>query len=125
RHDQSLARMTLGQIREVVDTWADEVHSLGARDDVGYVQLFENKGELMGCSNPHPHCQVWATEHVPTIPTRKLAAQGRYHLAHGRGLLGDYMEAEAREGRRIVLENDAWVVVVPFWAVWPFETLLV
>ena len=124
RHDQSLARMSSGQIREVVDTWAEELRSLGARDDVGYVQLFENKGELMGCSNPHPHCQVWATEHVPTIPARKLAAQRRYHLAHGRDLLGDYLEGEVRDGRRVVLQNEAWVVVVPFWAVWPFETLL-
>jgi UDPglucose--hexose-1-phosphate uridylyltransferase len=124
RHDLSLARMNTDEIRKVLDTWAEEVRSLESRDDVGYVQLFENKGELMGCSNPHPHCQVWATEHVPTIPVKKLAAQRRFHLAHGRDLLGDYVETELRERQRVVLDNESWVVVVPFWAVWPFETLL-
>ena len=125
RHDLSLARMPAAGIRQVVETWTDEVRALAARPGIGYVQLFENKGELMGCSNPHPHCQVWATEHVPTIPARKRAAQRSYFERHGRDLLGDYLEQEARDGARTVAENDHWVCVVPFWAVWPFETLVV
>lgn len=125
RHDLSLARMPAAGIRVVVETWVSEVRALAARPGIGYVQLFENKGELMGCSNPHPHCQVWAQEHVPTIPARKRETQRAYHAAHGRDLLGDYLEQEARDGARTVAENDHWVCVVPFWAVWPFETLLV
>jgi UDPglucose--hexose-1-phosphate uridylyltransferase len=125
RHDLSLARMPAAGIRTVVEGWIDEVRALAARPGIGYVQLFENKGELMGCSNPHPHCQVWATEHVPTIPARKRAAQAAYFARHGRDLLGDYLEQEAKDGARTVAENDHWVCLVPFWAVWPFETLLV
>jgi UDPglucose--hexose-1-phosphate uridylyltransferase len=124
RHDLSLARMTVAEIRGVVDAWAAEVASLGARDDVSHVQVFENKGTLMGCSNPHPHGQVWATRHVPAIPARKLASQRDYHAAHGADLLGDYLEQELREGARLVLGNDHWAALVPFWAVWPFETML-
>jgi UDPglucose--hexose-1-phosphate uridylyltransferase len=124
RHDLTLARLPAPDVRAVVDAWADEVRTLEARDGVGYVQLFENKGELMGCSNPHPHCQVWAAAHVPSLPARKLATQQAYHAAHARDLLGDYLEQELRSGERLVFENDRWVVLVPFWAVWPFETLL-
>jgi UDPglucose--hexose-1-phosphate uridylyltransferase len=125
RHDLSLARMGASEIRPVVDAWAHEVETLGAHPDIRYVQVFENKGALMGCSNPHPHCQVWATGHVPTLPSRKDATQ-RAHLArHGRDLVGDYLQQELRDGRRVVLESDHWVALVPFWAVWPFETMLV
>jgi UDPglucose--hexose-1-phosphate uridylyltransferase len=124
RHDLSLARMPAADVRSVVEAWADEVRALEAREGIGYVQLFENKGELMGCSNPHPHCQVWAAAHVPTLPARKLATQGAYFAAHGRDLLGDYLEQELRSAERVVFENAHWAVLVPFWAVWPFETLL-
>jgi UDPglucose--hexose-1-phosphate uridylyltransferase len=125
RHDLTLGEMAVPEIRLVVDAWADEVSRLGERDFVSYVQVFENKGAMMGCSNPHPHCQVWATEHVPHIPARKLAAQRRYHEANQRDLLGDYLEGELRRGERIVCANEHWVVLVPFWAVWPFETMLI
>jgi UDPglucose--hexose-1-phosphate uridylyltransferase len=125
RHDLSLARMTTAQIRPVVDAWADEVETLGRRPDVGYVQVFENKGTLMGCSNPHPHGQVWATRHVPTLPARKDAALRAYLAREGRDLVGDYLAQEVRERGRLVCENAHWVALVPFWAVWPFETMLV
>jgi UDPglucose--hexose-1-phosphate uridylyltransferase len=125
RHDLTLARLSRPEIRTVVDAWTEEVRALAARPGIGYVQLFENKGELMGCSNPHPHCQVWATEHVPTIPARKRAAQAAYFEREGRDLLGDYLEQEAKDGARTVLENAHWVCLVPFWAVWPYETMLV
>lgn len=125
RHDLTLARMRPAEIRPVVDTWAAQVDELGARPDIAYVQLFENKGEMMGCSNPHPHCQVWATGHVPMYPARRGAAQSRYFGEHGRDLLGDYLQEELARGERVVYANPHWVVVVPFWAVWPFETLVV
>ena len=125
RHDLTLAGMSAAQIRPVVETWADETAVLGARPDIGYVQVFENKGGMMGCSNPHPHCQVWATSYVPMFPARRGASQERYFARHGRDLLGDYLDVELTAGDRVVLQNDAWAAVVPFWAVWPFETMLV
>jgi UDPglucose--hexose-1-phosphate uridylyltransferase len=124
RHDLSLARLTLPEVRQVVEAWAEEVETLAGRGTFAYVQPFENRGALMGCSNPHPHGQIWATAHVPTLPARKLATQRAYFAAHGRDLLGDYLEEEQRDLSRRVIENDHWVVLVPFWAVWPFETLV-
>jgi UDPglucose--hexose-1-phosphate uridylyltransferase len=124
RHDLTLARMSTPEIGAVIDTWADEVSALGARDFIGYVQLFENKGAMMGCSNPHPHCQIWASEHLPGDPARRLASQRAYFQRHGRDLLGDYLDRERAQGDRIVCENDSWTALVPFWAVWPFETLI-
>jgi UDPglucose--hexose-1-phosphate uridylyltransferase len=111
-------------IRLVIDAWADEVRQLEAHG-WHYVQVFENKGAMMGCSNPHPHGQIWATDYVPTIPARKLRAQEAYLRAHGRDLLGDYVEREVAERVRVVASNDHWCVMVPFWAVWPFETMIV
>jgi len=125
RHDLTLAQMDAGAIRSVVDTWADEVDRLAHTEGIGYVQVFENKGAAMGCSNPHPHCQVWASAAVPHLPARKLAMQQRYAERHGRDLLGDYLARELEMGDRVVCRNDAWVVVVPFWAVWPFETMVI
>ncbi|MEW5983262.1 MAG: UDP-glucose--hexose-1-phosphate uridylyltransferase [Acidobacteriota bacterium] len=124
RHDLTLARMDVASIRPVVDLWADEVTTLGGLDWVRYVQVFENKGAAMGCSNPHPHGQAWASGDVPDIPARKLAAQRAYFERHGRDLVGDYLDRELDEGDRFVCRNDHWVVVVPFWAVWPFETMV-
>ncbi len=125
RHDVTLSRMPTGARRGVVDAWADELSRAAAHESICYVQVFENRGELMGCSNPHPHCQVWAVDHVPTIPGRKLAAQRAYLERHGRDLLGDYLDTELAEAERIVCANDTWVALVPFWAVWPFELMVV
>jgi UDPglucose--hexose-1-phosphate uridylyltransferase len=124
RHDLTLGEMDPRAIRLVVDAWAEEVTALGGRDFIQYVQVFENKGAMMGCSNPHPHCQVWATGHVPQIPARKTATQRQYLEAHGRDLLGAYLERERSDGERLVWSNDHWTLLVPFWAVWPFETML-
>jgi UDPglucose--hexose-1-phosphate uridylyltransferase len=124
RHDLSLGGMSPSDIRLVIDTWADETERLHARG-FPYVQVFENKGAMMGCSNPHPHGQIWATDYVPSIPSRKLAAQGAYLARHGRDLLGDYLAREIGDGTRVVSANDHWAVMVPFWAVWPFETMIV
>jgi UDPglucose--hexose-1-phosphate uridylyltransferase len=125
RHDLTLAEMDAPAIRPVVDAWAREVETIGADPAVRYVQVFENKGAMMGCSNPHPHCQVWATSHVPVYPARKLAMQKAYFERHGRDLVGDYLERELAAGERIVCRNDHWVALVPFWAAWPFELMLV
>jgi UDPglucose--hexose-1-phosphate uridylyltransferase len=125
RHDLTLGDMDVAAIRGVVDAWVDETRALGQDPRLAWVQVFENKGAMMGCSNPHPHGQIWATAHLPAIPSRKHDAQRRYHERHGRDLLGDYLERELRLGERVVCANAHWVWLVPFWAVWPFETLLV
>ncbi len=125
RHDLTLAAMPAAEIRPVVDAWAEETTTLGSDPRIRYVQVFENKGAMMGNSNPHPHCQIWATGHVPMIPARKLVTQRRYFDAHGRDLLGDYLERELASGERVVFRNEHWAALVPFWAVWPFETMLV
>jgi len=125
RHDMTLAEMAPAEIRPVVDTWARETETLGSDPTIGYVQVFENKGAMMGCSNPHPHCQVWATGHVPLVPARKLATQKAWFERHGRDLVGDYLERELAEEVRVVCRNERWVALVPWWAVWPFEVMLV
>jgi UDPglucose--hexose-1-phosphate uridylyltransferase len=125
RHDLTLAEMSPAEIRPVVDAWADETETLGDDPAVRYVQVFENKGELMGCSNPHPHGQVWATGHLPLFPARKLATQRTHFERRGRDLLGDYLQRELEAGERIVCHNDDWIALVPWWAVWPFEIMLV
>jgi UDPglucose--hexose-1-phosphate uridylyltransferase len=125
RHDLTLAEMDAPAIRPVVDAWAREVETIGRDPAIRYVQVFENKGAMMGCSNPHPHCQVWATGHVPVVPARKLATQRAHYERHGRDLVGDYLEKELAANERLVCRNDHWVALVPFWAVWPFEAMLV
>jgi UDPglucose--hexose-1-phosphate uridylyltransferase len=125
RHDLTLAEMDAPAIRPVVDAWAAEFETLGADPAIRYVQVFENKGAMMGCSNPHPHCQVWATGHVPAVPARKRATQEDYFRRHGRDLVGDYLAKELSAHERVVFRNEHWVALVPFWAVWPFEAMLV
>ncbi len=124
RHDLTLATMSLRSIERVVEVWAAQEAELAARPDIGYVQIFENRGAMMGASNPHPHGQIWATEHVPNEPSVELAAQRQYRAEHGGTLLADYLALELKQGERVVAENSAWVALVPFWAVWPFEVLL-
>ncbi len=120
-HGKSLPRLALPQIRQVIDCWADQTAELGER--FAYAQVFENKGAMMGCSNPHPHGQVWATAHVPEEPATEDAQQRGYFEQHGRPLLLDVAEREA-DSERVVEANDDWLAIVPFWAAWPFETLL-
>jgi UDPglucose--hexose-1-phosphate uridylyltransferase len=124
RHDLTMATMPVESIRTVVDVWALQAQELGSRDDIRYVQIFENRGAMMGASNPHPHGQVWATEHIPNEPQLELASQREYFATHGTTLLGDYCLTELQQSERVVATNDTWVAVVPFWAVWPFEVLL-
>jgi len=125
RHDLSLGELEPCAVRGVVDAWAEEYARLGARPDIGHVQIFENRGEAMGCSNPHPHGQIWAQRSVPLIPQREGERQAEYLAWHGRTLLGDYLALEMERHERLVCGNDHFVALVPFWATWPFETLVV
>jgi UDPglucose--hexose-1-phosphate uridylyltransferase len=124
RHDLTLATMELPAIRRVVDTWEAQAAELGARDDLQYVQIFENRGAMMGASNPHPHGQIWATQHIPNEPLAELASQRDYLQQHGTPLLAAYLALELQQQERIVAANSTWVALVPFWAIWPFETLV-
>lgn len=124
RHDLTLATMPVASIRRVVDLWADQETELGAREEIRYVQIFENRGAMMGASNPHPHGQIWATEHIPDEPALELEAQRSYLREHGKPLLSTYLEMELEAEQRIVAANEGWVALVPFWAVWPFEVML-
>ncbi|MBI2762769.1 MAG: UDP-glucose--hexose-1-phosphate uridylyltransferase [Chloroflexi bacterium] len=121
RHDLTLALMPVQAVREVVDVWADETTELGAQ--YRWIQVFENRGQIMGASSPHPHGQVWAGSALPREAAREDAAQRRHHGEVGRRLLLDYADQEL-DGPRVVEVNDDWLVVVPFWAAWPYETLL-
>ena len=125
RHDLHLGALALEQVEAIVDAWAYESERLAANAKVAYVQIFENRGALMGASNPHPHGQIWAVEHVPTIPRRKAERLRAYQETNGRDLLGDYLEEELRHRERIIEETETFVQLVPFWAVWPFETMLI
>ena len=122
RHDLTLAGMAEADIRRIVDVWADQTTELGAR--FRWVQVFENRGEAMGASNPHPHGQVWSGDALPVQASKEDVAQRRHTVATGRRLLVDYAAAESG-GPRIVLETPGWQVLVPFWAAWPFEVMVV
>jgi UDPglucose--hexose-1-phosphate uridylyltransferase len=121
RHDLAMARMPPADVRRVIDLWSDQTSELGA--DYRWVQVFENRGEAMGASNPHPHGQIWAGSALPRDAAREDASQRRHFSATGRRLLLDYAEQETG-GPRVVVENADWLVVVPFWAAWPFETII-
>jgi len=124
RHDWTLPVMPLPDIRRVVDVWAEQTTDLGGLDYINHVQIFENNGAMMGASSPHPHCQVWVNEHIPTEPAKELRSLSAYLEEHGTCLLCDYVALELAAGERIVLQNEHFVALVPFWAVWPFETLV-
>src|SRR5271156_3712380 len=123
-HSLTLARMEPHDIRLVVDAWAEQYAELGAKHEISYVQIFENRGAMMGASNPHPHCQIWSTEHVPDEPAQETESLKAYLAAKNTCLLCDYLRVESKESIRIICENEDFLVVVPWWAVWPFETLV-
>ncbi|RME84918.1 MAG: UDP-glucose--hexose-1-phosphate uridylyltransferase [Caldilineae bacterium] len=122
RHDLTLPEMTLADIARVVDVWAEQVAELG--QIYRWVQVFENKGAIMGCSNPHPHGQVWAGSALPTEAAKEDRRQADYHRDQGRPMLLDYAHLELEAEERVVVGNNHWLAVVPYWAFWPFETLL-
>jgi UDPglucose--hexose-1-phosphate uridylyltransferase len=124
RHDLTLACMPVADISKVVDVWTEQYRELGASPAIRYVQIFENRGETMGCSNPHPHCQIWANQTIPNEPRKEYESQKAYFESHRRCLLCDYLQVEGKSGERVIVENAHWMVLVPFWAVWPFEVML-
>lgn len=121
-HNRALADLSDAERREVIDVWCAQSAELGQQ--YRWVQIFENRGTAMGCSNHHPHGQIWASEQLPTLPEREDREQARYHRTHARALLLDYAERELERGTRVVCANTRWLAVVPWWATWPFETLL-
>jgi UDPglucose--hexose-1-phosphate uridylyltransferase len=108
----------------VVGVWGEQYRAIGARDDINAVQIFENRGAMMGASNPHPHGQIWATHGIPNETAKERAAQADYLRDKGSCLLCDYLKLEQKAGERIVFANDHFTVLVPFWAIWPFETMV-
>lgn len=150
KHSVTLADMTPAEILPVVETWtriyasllspssalasvplslapaANESSVASTKEQLRYMQIFENKGAAMGCSNPHPHCQVWTTSSMPEEPGKELVAMTKYRAEHGgRHLLADYVKLEIEKGERVVWQNEGFVVVCPWWAVWPFEVLII
>jgi UDPglucose--hexose-1-phosphate uridylyltransferase len=123
RHDLTMARMDVAAIRTVIDTWANQVTELGR--SYAWVQVFENKGDIMGCSNPHPHGQIWASDSLPNEILKEDRRQRRFLEEQGVPLLIDYALLESKQVERLVVDNAHWLAVVPFWAVWPFELLLI
>ena len=121
-HSKTLPQLSVDQIKQIVDTWQQQCQQLGERYQS--VQIFENKGALMGCSNPHPHGQIWAQQQLPTLVEKKHQSFADYYQTHGTNMLQDYAAKEQDNQQRIVVENNDWLVVVPYWAAWPFETLV-
>ena len=121
-HRQSLPEMETSEILEVVKTWIDQTMELG--ETYRWVQIFENKGEVMGCSNPHPHGQVWATNSLPTEAEKEERSQKQFYKKHGEPLLYHYVQSEIQSGVRVIEHNSSWLAIVPYWATWPYEILL-
>jgi len=124
RHDLSLPELSVEEIGNVIAAWTDETRALSEDPNITNVQVFENKGELMGCSNPHPHSQIWATQRLPNETAKELLQQKAYFVKHNRPMLEDVVLRELESDQRVVAVNDHWVALVPFWAAWPFETIV-
>ena len=124
-HSKSLGEMNKKEILKVIKAWQTEYLSLGKEKNINYVQIFENKGEIMGCSNPHPHGQIWSQSSLPNEVVKKNTNQLNYFLDQQSSLLKDYLNQELKEKERIIYENKNFAVLVPFWAIWPFETMII
>ena len=123
-HTRTMAAMTAAELRAIVDVWTTQFTELSLRPDIAAVTIFENRGSMMGASNPHPHGQIWATRHIPNELTREDASQHDWLAAHGEPLLTAYLRREIEAADRIVIANDHFVALVPWWAAWPFEILV-
>lgn len=124
-HALTLPLMVVDEIAQVVKLWKKEYLELGKHPLINHVQIFENKGEIMGCSNPHPHGQIWSQFSIPEEARKKQLQQKKYWKTYKKSLLGAYLEQELKLDERIILKNDHFVVLIPFWAVWPYETMIV
>ncbi|MCH7410517.1 UDP-glucose--hexose-1-phosphate uridylyltransferase [Belliella sp. DSM 111904] len=123
-HSKTIPQLSQQEVFEVVKTWKREYLELSQLDFIDYVQIFENKGEVMGCSNPHPHGQIWAQESIPDEPLKKQQSFTSYFLKNGEDMVSAYVNAELKKSERIIYQNEHFVVLVPFWAVWPFEAMI-
>ena len=124
RHDLTIARMEVAGLRRVVDTWTEQYVELGSLPFVNWVQIFENRGAQMGASNPHPHGQIWANAGAPNESMKEDRVQREYLKEHDSCLLCDYLRLEIKSGERLICANDSFYALVPFWAIWPFETMI-
>ncbi|OSY86827.1 galactose-1-phosphate uridylyltransferase [Tenacibaculum holothuriorum] len=124
-HSKTLADMSIAEIIKVVTTWQSEYSELRKEDFINYIQIFENKGTVMGCSNPHPHGQIWAQSSLPNEVIKKDQQQKKHYKTHQTSLLGDYLQQELVKNERIIFENEHFVLLIPFWAIWPFETMII
>jgi UDPglucose--hexose-1-phosphate uridylyltransferase len=125
RHNLTLPQLPLNEVENIVNTWTEQTAELFSHPEIAHVQIFENKGEVMGCSNPHPHSQIWSQSRIPTEPAKELASQKDYFAEHGSPLLLDYLAGEQQSLERIIVSNEHFTALVPFWAVWPFEILVI
>lgn len=125
RHDLSLAELPNKQVQEIIKTWIKQTNLLSDQEFIRYIQIFENRGAMMGASNPHPHCQIWATSHIPNEPQKERKSQEAYYELRGTCLLCDYLSVERKIGVRVIVENEYFTALVPYWAVWPFESMVV
>ncbi len=124
-HSLTLPLMNEEEIENVIELWQNEFQQLSENTSIKYIQIFENKGEVMGCSNPHPHGQIWASSSIPLELSKETTKQKEYFDKHGKSLLSDYLTLELKQKERVIVENEHFVVLVPFWAVWPYETMIV
>lgn len=125
QHNLTVPLMEIDKIKKVIDLWSDEFQALSQNDMINHIQIFENKGAVMGCSNPHPHCQIWSQSSIPVEVDKELKQLKPFYEKHGRTLLEVYLEKELEKGERIVCTNESFVALVPYWAVWPFETMII
>ncbi|MBU0474336.1 MAG: UDP-glucose--hexose-1-phosphate uridylyltransferase [Bacteroidetes bacterium] len=125
KHNLTLTDLSNNEIKNVITTWQNEFDQLGSLKEINHVQIFENKGSVMGASNPHPHGQIWAQHSIPMEPLKEQNNQKKYFDAHKTTLLNDYLKLELDRNERIVYENENFAVIVPYWAVWPFETMII
>ncbi len=125
RHDLTMAEMDVSDIKSVVDVWQREFVEISKNPTIRYIQIFENKGDTMGCSNPHPHGQIWASSELPNEIFKENIQQAKYFEKNGRSLLQDYLTLELKKQERVVDENEHFAVLVPFWATWPYETIVI
>ena len=124
KHNLTLPELEVSEIAEVIQLWKSQYEGLGAKPNINHVQIFENKGAVMGCSNPHPHCQIWAQSSIPTLVSKTQKQLENYFQKHQKSLLEEYVVQELEKKERVVLENQDFVALVPFWATWPYETMI-
>lgn len=124
-HSLTLPQLSKDEIEKVIALWTKEYKNIASDPEIKYIQIFENKGEIMGCSNPHPHGQIWASSSLPLEIVKETKQQKKYFEEKGKSLLSDYLQLELEQKERIVLENNHFVALVPFWAVWPYETMII